>query len=80
MSEAFIVIPVHDRRDTTLACLREQRAQGVLTWAQVIVVDDCAAGAPGSRSRWWGRLPGGDACPVDVASTSWLRGTQSATS
>jgi GT2 family glycosyltransferase len=35
-----IVIPVHNRKETTLACLRTLRAQGVMQWSTVIVVDD----------------------------------------
>ncbi len=36
----WIVIPVHNRRETTLAGLRHLYAQGVSTWARIIVVDD----------------------------------------
>ncbi|MBI5380788.1 MAG: glycosyltransferase family 2 protein [Opitutae bacterium] len=35
-----LVIPVHNRRELTLACLRRLRADGVLGWAEAIVVDD----------------------------------------
>lgn len=35
-----IVIPVHNRRDVTLACLRRLRDQNDLAWAVPIVVDD----------------------------------------
>jgi hypothetical protein len=36
----FILIPVHNRRLTTLACLRRLRVQGVFNWARIVVVDD----------------------------------------
>jgi len=36
----IIVIAAHNRRETTLACLRRLRAQGVLAWATPLVVDD----------------------------------------
>src|SRR5262249_15096224 len=51
MSKASIVMPVHNRRDTTVACLRELRAQGVLTWAHVIVVDDGSSGGTSKGVR-----------------------------
>ena len=35
-----IVVPVHNRRETTLQCLRRLAEIGVLEWAEVIVVDD----------------------------------------
>ena len=35
-----IVIPVHNRRAVTLACLHSLVADGVLTWATVLLVDD----------------------------------------
>ena len=34
------VIPVHNRRTITLACLDHLRCDGVLSWADIIVVDD----------------------------------------
>lgn len=37
---SHIVIPVRNRRETTLACLRRLRAQDVTRWAQPVVVDD----------------------------------------
>lgn len=44
MSEASprdaILIPVHNRRETTLACLQALAADGVFAWAQVLVIDD----------------------------------------
>lgn len=64
----WVVIPVHDRRETTLACLRNLDASGVLAWAHVLVVDDgsrdgtsdAVAGAfpgvellAGDGSLWW---------------------------
>ncbi len=64
-----IVIPVHNRRETTLACLRGLREDGVFSWATVLVVDDgstdgtseaIAAEFPaagrlrGDGTWWWG--------------------------
>ena len=40
MSNRAIIIPVHNRRDTTLACLRHLLATGDLGRCSVIVVDD----------------------------------------
>jgi GT2 family glycosyltransferase len=40
MPASFIVIPVHNRRATTLNCLRALRRTGVETWATPLVVDD----------------------------------------
>ena len=40
MSNHAIIIPVHNRRDTTLACLRHLLATGDLARCSVIVVDD----------------------------------------
>jgi GT2 family glycosyltransferase len=62
------VIPVHNRRLVTLACLRRLRDDGVLEWSSVYVVDDgstdgtadaIAAELPsvrilqGDGNRWW---------------------------
>lgn len=64
-----IIIPVHNRRETTLACLRVLREQGVFAWARVVIVDDGStdgttaavrAAYPeadilkGSGHLWWG--------------------------
>jgi len=38
--ESTVVIPVHNRRETTLQCLRNLQADAVLEWAEIIVVDD----------------------------------------
>jgi GT2 family glycosyltransferase len=35
-----ILVPAHNRRDLTLACLRALAAEGVLAWAAVVVIDD----------------------------------------
>jgi GT2 family glycosyltransferase len=35
-----IVIPVYNRRETTLRCLKVLREQGIFAWAQIWVVDD----------------------------------------
>lgn len=65
---AALILAVHDRRETTLGCLRHLRAQGDLDWAVPVVVDDgstdgtaaaVAAEFPaalllhGSGSLWW---------------------------
>jgi len=65
-----IVIPVHNRRATTLACLHVLKSQGVLDWAKVIVVDDGSSDGTadairtefpqiviltGDGNLWWGR-------------------------
>ena len=38
--KVFIIIPVHNRREITLACLGKLRETGVLANFQVVVVDD----------------------------------------
>lgn len=40
MKTSAIIIPVHNRRATTLACLRNLAADAVMDWATVIVMDD----------------------------------------
>lgn len=40
MKDTAILIPVHNRRAITLACLRRLAAQGVFEWATVVVLDD----------------------------------------
>ncbi|MDZ4289635.1 MAG: glycosyltransferase family 2 protein [Prosthecobacter sp.] len=64
-----IIIPVHNRRATTLACLQVLKEQGVLAWATVVIVDDgstdgttaavrasypAAIILKGSGNLWWG--------------------------
>jgi GT2 family glycosyltransferase len=44
----FIVIPVHNRREITLACLRRLRTDGVLAWATALVVDDGSSDGTGA--------------------------------
>lgn len=51
MSSCFIVIPTHNRREITLACLQRLRAQGVLEWAVPIVVDDGSTDVTGAAVR-----------------------------
>lgn len=46
-----VIIPVHDRRITTLACLRGLSADGVLSWAIVLVVDDGSSDGTGEAVR-----------------------------
>lgn len=36
----IILIPVHNRRETTVGCLRFLRGDDVFSWAKVIVIDD----------------------------------------
>ena len=50
-SRVFIVIPAHNRRETTLACLRRLRTQGVFAWASPIVVDDGSTDGTGEAVR-----------------------------
>ena len=66
---ACIIIPVHNRRETTLGCLALLKSQGVLNWATVVVVDDGSTDGTGEAvkadhpqvvilegtgSLWWG--------------------------
>lgn len=39
-SKSFVIIPVHNRRETTLKCLSQLKSQGDLEAFQVVVVDD----------------------------------------
>jgi glycosyltransferase involved in cell wall biosynthesis len=48
---SHIVIPVHNRRETTLACLGLLRAQGVTRWARPVVVDDGSTDGTSSAVR-----------------------------
>ncbi len=50
-SRVVIVIPVHNRRAITLACLRRLRVQDVLAWASPIVVDDGSDDGTGDAVR-----------------------------
>src|SRR5436190_2986925 len=36
----WMVIPVHNRREVTLACLRALASDGILDWATILIVDD----------------------------------------
>ena len=69
MARTSISIPVHNRRETTLHCLRQLAATGVLTWAEAVVVDDGSSDGtsqavrsafpqvtvlPGDGTLWWG--------------------------
>ena len=47
----FVILPVHDRREITLGCLRHLRDQGDLDWLEVIVVDDGSADGTGEAVR-----------------------------
>ena len=40
VQKVFVIIPVHNRREITLGCLGRLDSAGVLTWANVVVVDD----------------------------------------
>ena len=48
---AWVVIPVHNRRQTTLNCLRHLEATGVLGWARALVVDDGSRDGTGAAVR-----------------------------
>lgn len=65
-----IVIPVHNRRETTLACLRMLHGQATLDWATLVIVDDGSTDGTaeavrdefphavvlnGDGNLWWGR-------------------------
>ncbi|HVZ64998.1 MAG TPA: glycosyltransferase family 2 protein [Opitutaceae bacterium] len=39
-SSDVVIVPVHNRREITLACLRALHADGVEDWAEILVVDD----------------------------------------
>lgn len=69
MPTDVIIIPVHNRRETTLRCLRALAADEVFSWATVMVVDDgssdgtadavtrefpAVAQLRGDGSWWWG--------------------------
>ncbi len=43
MNYASIIIPVHNRKETTLRCLNHLKELGIFSWADVIVVDDGSA-------------------------------------
>lgn len=69
MAADILLIPVHNRRETTLRCLRQLRADGVLGWATALVIDDGSSDGTGEAVRaefaevevltgtgdwWWG--------------------------
>ncbi len=51
MPACCIVIPVHNRRETTLSCLRALAAHDVLAWATPVVVDDGSTDGTGEAVR-----------------------------
>lgn len=59
----MIVIAVHNRRETTLACLRRLRAQGVFTWATPLVVD--AGSVDGTAAAVQAEFPESEVLPAD---------------
>ena len=69
MKKTAVIIPVHNRREVTLRCLRNLEATSVLDWADVVLIDDgCTDGTgqavregfpavtilPGDGNLWWG--------------------------
>jgi len=40
MHSTWVIIPVHNRREITLRCLKQLQDTGILDWATVLVVDD----------------------------------------
>ena len=67
--QTAVVIPVHNRREVTLRCLKCLETDGVFTWASALIVDDGSTDgtADGVRARhpavvvlagdgnlWWG--------------------------
>ncbi|WP_395736458.1 glycosyltransferase family 2 protein [Prosthecobacter sp.] len=55
-ANVWIILPVHNRRETTARCLAHLRTLGVLSWAQVLVVDD--GSTDGTRSMLQNDFPG----------------------
>lgn len=51
MSDTYIIIPVYNRKDTTIRCLDQLKEMGVLEWAHVVVVDDASPDGTGAAIR-----------------------------
>ncbi len=51
MKKIYIVIPVYNRKETTLCCLDRLASSGVLDWAHVVVIDDASPDATGVEVR-----------------------------
>ena len=51
MNSTAVIIPVHNRRETTLACLRRLTADGVPAWSRIVVVDDGSTDGTGEAVR-----------------------------
>ena len=69
MAKTCVIIPVHNRREVTLRCLRSLDAMGVFGWAEAVIVDDGSTDGTGDAVRaefpraavlsgdghlWWG--------------------------
>lgn len=88
MTRPAFIIPVHNRRETTRACLRALQADDVFNWADIVVVDDgstdgtakmiaeefpAARVVTGDGNLWWtGAIARGMAAAGDAECFVWL--------